>query len=108
MTAEQAYEDIATAVLEEVHDIPWSSIEVAVTTHEAMIETSVTVWSDGVADYSRAPRSSAGRLKLLDAALFLRDDLLKTAGDKIGGFTYTLTNDGKFNIDYIYAHSGKA
>jgi DNA-binding NtrC family response regulator len=108
MTAEQAYEDIASAVLEQVHDIHWSRIEVALSTHEAMIETAVTVWSNGIADYSRAPRSSVARQKLLDAALFLRDDLHKMKGDNISGFTYTLSKDGKVKIDYVYADSSKS
>jgi hypothetical protein len=38
----------------------------------------------------------------LDAALFLRDDLLRTAGQRIWGLTFTLYPTGKFNIEYDY------
>lgn len=38
----------------------------------------------------------------LDAALFLRDHLLATTGDRIWGLTFTLYPDGKFKIDYDY------
>lgn len=38
----------------------------------------------------------------LDAALFIRDDLLSTTGQRIWGLMFTLYPDGKFNIDYDY------
>lgn len=38
----------------------------------------------------------------LDAALFLRDDLLRTTGQRIWGLTFTLFPDGKFKIEYDY------
>lgn len=38
----------------------------------------------------------------LDAALFIRDELLSTTGQRIWGLTFTLYPDGKFNIDYDY------
>ncbi|MEO8121767.1 MAG: hypothetical protein ABI606_20895, partial [Rhodoferax sp.] len=37
-----------------------------------------------------------------DAALYLRDDLLKTTGQRIWGLTFTLYPSGKFKIDYDY------
>ena len=40
--------------------------------------------------------------KVNDAALFLRDDLLATTGERIWGLTFTLYPDGKFKIDYDY------
>lgn len=36
----------------------------------------------------------------LDAALFLRDDLLKTTGQRIWGLTFILYPTGMFNITY--------
>lgn len=42
-------------------------------------------------------RSIAG-----DALFFLRDDLLKTTGQRIWGLTFNLYPDGKFNIAYDY------
>lgn len=38
----------------------------------------------------------------LDAALYLRDDLLRTTGQRIWGLTFTLYPTGKFNIEYDY------
>lgn len=38
----------------------------------------------------------------LDAALFIRDDLVKTTGKRIWGLTFTLWPSGKFNIEYDY------
>ena len=38
----------------------------------------------------------------LDAALFLRDDLLRTTGQRIWGLTFTLYPTGRFNIEYDY------
>jgi hypothetical protein len=37
-----------------------------------------------------------------EAALFLRDDLLRTTGQRIWGLTFTLFPTGKFNIEYDY------
>ena len=38
----------------------------------------------------------------LDAALFLRNHLLATTGERIWGLTFTLYPDGKFKIDFDY------
>ncbi len=38
----------------------------------------------------------------LDAAIFLRDHLRATTGDRIWGLTFTLYPDGKFEIKYDY------
>lgn len=37
-----------------------------------------------------------------DAALYLRDDFLRTTGDRIWGLTFTLYPTGKFKIEYDY------
>jgi hypothetical protein len=37
-----------------------------------------------------------------DAALYLRDDLLRTTGQRIWGLTFTLYPTGKFKIEYDY------
>ena len=36
------------------------------------------------------------------ALYFLRDDLLRTTGQRIWGLTFTLFPDGKFKIEYDY------
>jgi hypothetical protein len=38
----------------------------------------------------------------LDAAIFLRDDLLRTTGQRIWGLSFTLFPDGQFKIEYDY------
>lgn len=42
------------------------------------------------------------RTASMDALLFLRDDLLRTTGQRIWGLTFTLYPDGKFKIEYDY------
>ena len=37
-----------------------------------------------------------------DPCLFLRDDLLRTTGQRIWGLTFTLFPDGQFKIEYDY------
>lgn len=37
-----------------------------------------------------------------DAAIYLRDDLLRTTGARIWGLTFTLYPTGKFKIEYDY------
>ncbi|VTU18922.1 hypothetical protein H4CHR_00282 [Variovorax sp. PBS-H4] len=39
---------------------------------------------------------------LQDACIFLREDLLKSTGQRIWGLTFTLYPDSKFNIEYDY------
>jgi hypothetical protein len=38
----------------------------------------------------------------LDAAIYLRDDLRRTTGQRIWGLTFTLFPDGQFKIEYDY------
>jgi len=38
----------------------------------------------------------------LDAAIFLRNNILATTGDRIWGLTFTLYPDGRFSIEYDY------
>jgi len=38
----------------------------------------------------------------LDAAIYLRDNILATTGQRIWGLTFTLYPTGKFNIEYDY------
>ncbi len=37
-----------------------------------------------------------------EAALYLREQILRATGDRIWGLTFTLYPDGKFNIEYDY------
>jgi len=37
-----------------------------------------------------------------DAVIYLRDDLIRTTGQRIWGFAFTLYPTGKFNIEYDY------
>jgi hypothetical protein len=105
MTVEQAYEDIASALLTVVQDRSWSSIQTHVTIHTSMTEESVAIFDEDEIDRSRYIDSPEVAGNVLRAALFLRDDLLKTRGDKISAFTATLLKNGKFRIDYEYANS---
>lgn len=43
-----------------------------------------------------------GIFDIQKAALFLRDDLLRTTGARIWGLTFTLYPDGKFKLGYDY------
>jgi hypothetical protein len=61
--------------------------------------TTIQFESDG------AERDLPVGLTLFDiqaAALYLRDDLLRTTGQRIWGLTFTLYPSGKFNIEYDY------
>ena len=40
--------------------------------------------------------------KGLEAATYLRDDMLKTTGNRIWGLTFTLASDSTFAIEYVY------
>jgi hypothetical protein len=104
MNTEHAYEQIAKAMLSAAEGEAWTSLVLLATVYDQMVSGRFAVWNDDKADKSRYIASPASEA-VLDAALFLRDDLLKTTGDRISGFTFTLHKDGKFNIDYRYGET---
>ena len=101
-TTEQAYEMLGRAVYQFPASRAWDSAFGKFVVLNQMVSAQWGLMCDGVVDQKGAspPRGSIG--DAMDAALFLRDDLLKTTGRRIWGLVFTLYPDGKFNIEYDY------
>lgn len=101
-TVERAYECLANELLDFSAGCDWKSAGSVISIFGKMTQT--TYWrkvNDGVVENDRFPSmQTAGPASR--AALFLRDNLLKTTGQRIWGLAFTLHADGKFNIEYDY------
>jgi hypothetical protein len=99
-TVEEAYSLIAGVLLNAANDA-WEKTELNTPIYkETCSGMSFSVF------YSNRKTSTTVDWDAVDqvnvCALYLRDDLLKTTGQRIWGLTFTLYPDGKFNIDYDY------
>lgn len=102
-TAEDAYKKLASYVLAYEGDRSWESAGCKFLIYSKMASGSQWLVSGGMRDEIGGFEGSEDALWAgLDAALFIRDDLLSTTGQRIWGLMFTLYPDGKFNIDYDY------
>ena len=101
-TVEEAYQLLAKELMEFISNDNWDIASSKISIFSRMTETSYQRRSEEVViENDRFPSlmtaGSASR-----AALFLRDNLLSTTGQRIWGLTFTLYPNGKFNIEYDY------
>lgn len=102
-TVQQAYDAIARYLLSFVGVRPWDSVACKLRIYSKMASGSQCLIANGVSDESGGFEQDPNAMwEGLDAATFLRDDLLRTTGERIWGLTFTLHPDGKFNIEYDY------
>ncbi len=97
-SVEDAYQLVAQEILEFVGGRSWDS---ARGMYQILAKSTSHKWA--VVDGGNETRK--GMLPSLDASpalFFLRDDLLKTTGQRIWGLTFTLYPNGKFKIEYDY------
>lgn len=101
-SAEDAYRAIEQEILCFVGSRNWESAKAM---HQVFTTSTATKWSV----VSTGEETRKGNLPPFEAAsvasdavLYLRDDLLKTTGQRIWGLTFTLYPDGKFNIEYDF------
>lgn len=102
MQTEEAYELIAQDLYAVVEPSHWDCARVTTKVFTRMTESSYSRQFNGDCfENERFPslRTAGPASK---AALFLRDNLLQTTGQRIWALTFTLYPDGKFNIDYDY------
>jgi hypothetical protein len=95
-SVEEAYELIANKMMATVNIQDWERLELRAGIFDAMVSNEFFVFSKDFIDDTKAVRS------ISDAALYLRDDLLRTTGARIWGLTFTLYPNGKFNLEYDY------
>ncbi|NSL54559.1 antitoxin YezG family protein [Uliginosibacterium aquaticum] len=102
MTVEEAYQSLANEILECVSGEQWDFARSSVKIFSRMTQTDIER-KNGESSYVNEKFSAFDvGMKASAAALYLRDNLLATTGQRIWGLTFTLYPDGKFNIEYDY------
>ena len=102
-SVEQAYESLANYILAFIGSRSWDISSCSMRMVSNMATSSQSLVYSGVKDeLGGFENNSTAMWNGLDAALFLRDNLLATTGDRIWGLTFTLFPDGKFKIEYDY------
>lgn len=104
MNVEKAYEAVAAlALCCSVNTEKWSHILVTSKIYGKMCEIKISSENNGSCQTLYLPDGKGKTL--IDAnkgILFLRDDLIKSTGQRIWGLTFTLWPNGKFEIEYDY------
>ncbi len=98
---DEAYGELALGIKDFVKDRPWDSASCECRLFQKMVQSSHWCISGGVKDAGGVDWPDTS-IAVGDAAIFLRNHLLKTTGQRIYGLTFTLTPDGKFTLDYDY------
>ncbi|GAA6143881.1 hypothetical protein NBRC116584_37000 [Hydrogenophaga sp. 5NK40-0174] len=102
-SVEHAYKLISTYLLAFADDRSWDLLACKIQIFEKMATGRQWLHVGGETVRQGGFRSSPYAVwDGMDAALFLRDDLLRSTGQRIWGLTFTLYPDGKFNIEYDY------
>jgi hypothetical protein len=103
-TVEQCYEAFAREILHFANAKlrPWEQAVGIYGIFNTMVSSEWYVLSGGIKDEKGEAPPSDLSLLASDAVHFLRDNFLKTTGDRIWGLTFTLLPTGKFNIQYDY------
>jgi hypothetical protein len=102
MSVESAYEAIAEAALGFVKDRRWDVVRAKHGILSSMVSSEWLIEAAGAVDETGDLPEKEVRRKATESIRFLRDDLLRTTGQRIWGLTFTLYPDGKFNIEYDY------
>lgn len=98
---ENAYQEIAKSIIDFVSDRPWDIGVFESKIYSKMARSNWYLLSAGVKN-AKAIGWGNSSIDSGSAVLFLRDNLLRTTGQRIWGLTFTLFPDGKFKIDYDY------
>jgi hypothetical protein len=100
-SVEDAYKELAKSVLDFVGTRDWDIGVCTSKTYSKMAQSSWYLIANGVKN-AKAMGWGDSSIDTGGAALFLRDDLLRTTGQRIWGLTFTLFPDGQFKIEYDY------
>lgn len=100
-TVEEAYEALGKRALDFIHNRAWDKVVCEAKIYNQMVSLSYWLEDAGVKNeksvgFSLSPSESAS------ACLYLRDDLIKSNGNRIWGLIFTLLPTGKMRIDYDY------
>lgn len=95
-SVEDAYTHLAKAMILACDGQDWRNLLLKAKVYSDMVSSELLIMSDSGVDETKYAKAIGS------AALFLRDNLLATTGERIWGLTFTLYPDGKFNIEYDY------
>ena len=102
-TVEQAYQVIAGDLLAFANQRQWDVVIGRFQVLHSMISSSWELHNISGAHFDGGRDVSLDEIRQKTAAIrFLRDDLLRTTGQRIWGLTFTLFPDGQFKIEYDY------
>lgn len=101
-SVEEAYQKIADNLLWFTDGEKWSVAQAksSIWTKSTQTSLSRTVLEQEICNDKFPPLTMISSCS--KALYFLRDDLLRTTGQRIWGLTFTLYPTGKFNIEYDY------
>lgn len=100
-TVENAYQMFADVLLDFVKSRKWDKAYCQCRIYSNMASSIYCLEYKKVEDKKSLGWPAEG-FSSSDAALFLRDNILKTTGHRIWGLIFTLYPNGKFNIEYDY------
>jgi len=101
-TVEDAYQAIGRDIASFPNGRAWDLASGRYDVYSIMVSCKWWLENNGVIDKKWNEGDEQFNALACDAALFLRDNLLKTTGQRIWGLTFTLFPDGKFRIEYDY------
>lgn len=101
-SVEAAYEKIAKGILWFTSESSWDFAQATSSIWSKSTQTSYSRFLDDDCLRDDKFPSLDLSIQVSSALLYLRDDLLRTTGQRIWGLTFTLYPNGKFNIEYDY------
>lgn len=102
MNAEDAYKVFTDYALFRGGQYVWERFVLSIDIFEAGGNFSHYMYDGTKKFQSKIPVPMEADFAVSDAAVFLRDDLLASSGERIWRLEFVLQNDGKFNITYDY------
>lgn len=101
-TVEDAYRELASGIVDFAAGRSWERACCKCEIYDKM--ASATYWLEGSGNIDRDalgwPDSS---INIGQAAIFIRNNILATGGQRIWGLTFSLFPDGKFDLEYDYS-----
>ncbi|WP_146744640.1 hypothetical protein [Herbaspirillum rubrisubalbicans] len=101
-SSEEAYKYIALEILSFIGDRQWESGGAKYEIWNQSIGTSWWLEFNGVRDETGSFPAREASALASEAVRFLRQEIIKTTGDRIWGVNFSLYPDGKFNVEYDY------
>lgn len=99
---EEAYQAIAEDVMAFPGERAWDEVVGKYGIYSTVVESRWWLVKDGCVDEKWNGGSEDFNLRAFSALRYLKDNILKSGGDRIWGLTFTVYPNGQFNIEYNY------